>query len=172
MTSANPESAITHRNSRHFVNKATLLPYSVTIYHRLQFTSSHIISDSTFTLLSIFSPLETSGIKIWETINTVLAREMISSDCRPQLKNALVTLMDSGLRQNSYVNKRIKNDQLASRLFCLLQTNRPISHCSEYVTKVASYCLSLVLLKAERDKNTGRLKLTSQRRKLYPKGHF
>ena len=42
---------------------------------------------TTFTLLSIFSPLEMISIKnLGDT--TVLAHEMFSSGCRPRLKNA------------------------------------------------------------------------------------
>ena len=49
---------------------------------------------STFTLLSIVSPLDMSIIKNWGT-NTVLASEIFSSGCRPPLKNARAWAINS-----------------------------------------------------------------------------
>ena len=41
-----------------------------------------------FTMLSIFSPLQTGTSKIWHVAdNTFLASEMFSSGCRPRLEN-------------------------------------------------------------------------------------
>ena len=66
---------------------------------------------TTFTLLSIFSPLEMSSIKIWETI-TVLGREMFSSGCRPRLKNDFYSTFNN-VQNQIKILKRIKRPEVA-----------------------------------------------------------
>ena len=66
---------------------------STRVFEKRTATGSELFSfltcphTTTFTLLSIFSPLETSSKKNLGD-NSVLARKMFTSGCSPRLKNA------------------------------------------------------------------------------------